>query len=98
MKITAQNMEDKKTTLDDNAAIYGKRDERDTKEKFAQLKGKDKWDFFKDYILGKLIIITASVVFAVFILYSIFGPKPETLMYVAVIDDPLGNENLEKMS
>ena len=97
MKITAQDMDAKKTALDDDAAIYGKRDEKDAKETFASLEGKEKWEYFKDYILGKLVIIAVVAVFSVYLLYSVFGPKPESLLYLAVIDDPLGTENVEKL-
>ncbi|MCR5683820.1 MAG: hypothetical protein K6G81_00160 [Lachnospiraceae bacterium] len=98
MKLTAEDMEAKKTALDDDASIYGKRDDRDTKEKLASLKGREKWEFFKDYILWKLVITVAVAGFIGFLLYSVFGPKPETVLYVAVIDDPLGNDNIEKLS
>ena len=98
MKITSGNNENEKTTLEDDAAIYAKRDERPAKERFKDLRGEEKWQFFKDYILGKLIIGVVIAALLIHLLYSIFGPKPENIMYVAVIDDPFGSVYIDKMT
>lgn len=97
MKLTADNKSEK-TTLEDNAAIYAKRDERPAKERFKDLKGQEKWQFFKDYILIKVIVGIIIIALAASLLYSMFKPKPETLMYVAIINNPFDKDNIETMT
>ena len=63
--------ENDKTTLQEDAAIYGKRDERGAFEKFKSLKGAAKWEFFRDYFLWKLIAIVAGVVVLVLFLVKV---------------------------
>lgn len=77
-----------KTTLQEDAAIYGKRDERGAFEKFRSLTGAAKWEFFRDYFLWKLIAIAAGVVVLVLLLFKILGPQEEILCNIAVLDDP----------
>ena len=86
MKITADNKSEK-TTLEDDAAIYAKRDERPAGEKFKDLQGQEKWQFFKDYALGKIIAGILILALLVSLLYSTFKPRPETIMYVAIINN-----------
>lgn len=97
LKITADNKSEK-TTLEDNAAIYAKRDERPAKERFKDLKGQEKWQFFKDYILIKLVVGVIIAALVGSLLYSMFKPKPETLMYVAVINNPFDKDNIDTMT
>ncbi len=99
MKITADEGKSLKTTLNDDAAIYAKRDEKKpASETFKELKGKEKWQFFKDYVLGKLIIGIIITAIVVSLLYSTFGPKPDMLYYVAVIDNPFYKDTVESMT
>ena len=97
MKLTADNKSEK-TTLEDNAAIYAKRDERPAKERFKDLKGQEKWQFFKDYVLAKVIVGIIIIALLASLLYSMFKPKPETLMYVAIINNPFDKGNLDAMT
>lgn len=87
-----------KTVLDDNAAIYAKRETRDEKTKFRNLHGKEKFRFFCDYILGKIIIglVIAGIIFA--ILYSSLKPKPEVMYSVVVMDNPFSLDAKEALS
>ena len=80
--------ENDKTTLNEDAAIYGKRDERGDFEKFKSLKGSAKWEFFRDYYLLKLIAVIVGVVALVLLLIQIFGPQEEIVCNIAVLDDP----------
>ena len=99
MKITADDGKSQKTTLNDDAAIYTKRDEqKKASETFKELNGKDKWQFFKDYVLFKLVVGIIITALVVSLLYSTFGPKPEMLYYVAIIDNPLYKDNIESMT
>ncbi len=80
--------ENDKTTLQEDAAIYGKRDERGAFEKFKSLKGAAKWEFFRDYFLWKLIAIVAGVVVLVLFLVKVLGPQEDIVCNIAVLDDP----------
>ncbi|MBR5968585.1 MAG: hypothetical protein IK001_08330 [Lachnospiraceae bacterium] len=77
-----------KTTLQEDAAIYGKRDERGAFEKFRSLTGAAKWEFFRDYFLWKLVAIAAGVAALVLLLVQILGPQEEIVCNIAVLDDP----------
>lgn len=86
-----------KTVLDDNAAIYGKRDEGNEWERFKSLEGKAKWDFFKDYYLGRCaaIIVIAAVVIAIAV--TMLKPKQEAVLYIGAIDNPFPEEVYQKI-
>ena len=94
VKITAENNSEK-TTLEDDAAIYAKRDERPASERFKDLKGEEKWQFFKDYALAKIIAGVVILALVISLLYSMFGPKPETIMYVAIINNPFDLDRVD---
>ncbi len=80
--------ENDKTTLNEDAAIYGKRDERGAFEKFKSLKGSAKWEFFRDYFLWKLLAVIAGVVVLVLLLVRILGPQEDIVCNIAVLDSP----------
>lgn len=89
--------ENRQTTLDDSAAIYTKRETKTGQEQFKSLKGAEKWQFFKDYILMKLLGILALSALIIAILYTMFKPKPDTLIDIAVLDCPFTQEMEEKI-
>lgn len=80
--------ENDKTTLNEDAAIYGKRDERGAFEKFKSLTGAAKWEFFRDYFLWKLIAIAAGIVVLVLLIIKIVTPAQENVCNIAVLDNP----------
>ena len=80
--------ENDKTTLNEDAAIYGKRDERGAFEKFKSLTGAAKWEFFRDYFLWKLIAIAAGIVVLVLLIIRIVTPAQENVCNIAVLDNP----------
>ena len=86
-----------KTTLDDDAAIYAKRDTRPAKAKFKDLQGKAKWQFFCDYMLGKLIAVLLSLALIISLLYSFLKPKPEVMYYLGIIDSTLAEEHTDAL-
>ena len=91
--IIESNDKSKKTTLDDNAAIYKKREEVSTKARFKELQGKERWQFFFDYILGKILGAAAIIGIIIWVLWSVFSPKPEVMMHIGVLDNPLSEES-----
>ena len=51
------DISDKKTTLDDSAAIYQRREEKSDRAKWKELKGfQAKWEHFKAYYLLKTFL------------------------------------------
>ena len=79
------------TVLEDNADIYNK-EQKSEKESFSQMSGKDKWNHFKDYYLLKVLTGMAVIGIVIFIVYSIFKPKVENVLYVAVVDVQLNED------
>ncbi|MCR5829931.1 MAG: hypothetical protein K6F93_06275 [Lachnospiraceae bacterium] len=94
MRIEAGNK--KKTTLSDDSKIYQKREERSAKETFKSLNKKEKWQYFKDYILGKLLLGIAIVGILIYAGVTIFGPKVEPVFYGAVFANPFTERDLDK--
>ncbi len=87
------DINNKKTTLGDDAAIYQRSEERNesksTREKWSELNFKGKCQFFVDYYLIKLIIITAFVTFVGFALYTTLKPRPEPMVNIVMLDSLL---------
>lgn len=95
MKLTVED-DKKKTVLDDNASIYAKRDNRRDIDKFKDLNGKEKWQFFKDYWLKWVIIGIITIAVCGSFLYSILKEKPEVKYEVLILDNPLSDQYLEE--
>lgn len=87
----------KKTTLGDDASIYKKREEKKAKEKFRELDSAGKWQFFKDYVLAKLLLGIAVVGLLVYMAYVIFGPKVESILYTAVYTNPFTQNDIDSL-
>lgn len=88
----------KKTALDDDAEIYQKREEKSEKEKWKQMDGKAKVQYFADYYLGKLIVAVIIIGIGASLLWHFFKPKDETVLYAAVIDESLDATKLAGMT
>lgn len=87
-----------RTALDDNASIYTKREYKSGREAMAELKGFAKVEYFCTYYLGKIVCISAIVGIFIYILYSIFSPKPENVFYMAMINSPLDTQVVENLT
>ncbi len=77
-------LKNKKTTLSDEAALYNHREDVSEKEKWNSMSGKERWEYFKSYYLLKIIGTLVVVGVIVSILYTMFSPKPEKLLSVAI--------------
>lgn len=86
-----------KSVLDDGASIYKKREEKSEKEQLKSLKGKEKWQFFCDYILKKLIVIIIIGALVASLIYTIAKPKPQVMLYSIITDSPFASETVEEM-
>lgn len=90
------NIEYKKTALDDNASIYDhSTDNKTEKEKLSEMNFKQKLEYFKNYYLAKTLGIIAIVAILFSVFYSIFSKGKEEILYVAVIDGTLAEEQTD---
>lgn len=83
------NLKNKKTVLNDNAALYSHREDVSEKEKWTSMTTKERLRYFADYYLGKVIIVLVAVGVLISIVATILRPKPEIMLSVAVVDDSL---------
>lgn len=81
------NLKNKKTVLNDDAALYSHREDVSEKEKWENMNRKEKWRYFFDYYLGKIVIILIVLASVGSILYTMLKPRPETVLSVAVVND-----------
>lgn len=88
----------KQTRLEEEADIYQKRTKQKELEKLGNMTAKEKAAYLKQYYLKSAIILTFSVIFLIVALVSIFSPKPETKLSVAVINDSLLEPTLESFT
>lgn len=92
------DVSDKKTVLDDSASIYQRRQEKSDRAKWKELKGfKAKWEHFRAYYLLKTAIWGCVAVLVVYAGYAILRPKKEQVLYVAILDALLLNDETEEL-
>lgn len=84
----------KQTRLNDDAQLYQPRDTRTEKEKFKSMNFKEKLEYFNQYYLTKTIGLLVGIGFFGYLLYSMFGPKVETVLYTAVVDACIDTETV----
>lgn len=89
-------MELKNTRLDDNADIYQKRSGKTEHQKFSELHGKEKWQYFKDYYLKVVAAVVVVLGFAGYFIYTVFiAQRIDTVLNVAIADFPIKEEILK---
>lgn len=89
-------LQNKKTTLDDNAELYRHSgDNMTTKEKWKSLDAKGKWEFFKQYYLFKVVCVLVIGGVLLSVLITIFKPKPETVCNLLVSDLLMSEEEVK---
>ncbi|MBP3611518.1 MAG: hypothetical protein J6J42_14435 [Lachnospiraceae bacterium] len=81
------DVKNKKTVLNDEAALYQHKENVSEKEKWQQMSGAKRWEHFKEYYLMKLIVTVIVLAVTGSILYTMLSPKPEMLFSVAIIND-----------
>ena len=91
------DVSEKKTTLDDSAAIYQRREEKSDRAKWKELKGfKAKWEHFKAYYLLKTFIWACVIAFCGYAVYEMFAPEKERMLYTAILDAVIMDEEKEQ--
>lgn len=81
------NLKNKKTVLNDDAALYSHKEDVSEKEKWQALSKKERWQYFADYYLGKIAAVVLILAVVGSILHTILTPKPEVVLSVAVVED-----------
>jgi len=90
-------LRNKKTTLTDDAALYHHREDISEKEKWANMSGKERWEYFKSYYLLKILGILVAVAVVCSILYTMLAPKPEVMLSVAIADRAMTQDQYLKV-
>lgn len=81
------NIKNKKTVLNDEAALYSHRDDVSEKEKWQNMTKKERWQYFVDYYLAKIVVTIIVLAVIGSILHTMLTPKPDIVLAVAVIND-----------
>lgn len=95
MRLEAEKRD--KSTVEENASIYKKQDERRENLKLKDLQGKEKLAYFRDYYLVKVIVAVALVAVVVGILISVLKPSPENVISAAVVENPMLNAQVAQI-
>lgn len=91
------NLEGKKTVLEDDASIYQQRKDESEKQKLGKMDGRQKLQYFRDYYLAKVVVGLVLLGFVGAVVYTMVKPKPETVLYVAVVDMQLEEDAREAL-
>lgn len=84
----AQNVKFKKSSLDEGASIYAKRDEREPeKSKWKKMDRRQKWVHFKTYYLRLVLIGCFVLVVAAFFFYQDVIRKSDVVYQCALVNE-----------
>lgn len=67
------------------------------KEKWDELDGHQRWQYFKDYYLFMTVVVMALVGIAAFLFWHFWKPQAEYVLYVAVMDDSMDEDEINKL-
>lgn len=77
----------KETKLNESADIYQPRVKQTEKQKLSEMNFKEKLGYFNQYYKYKLLVTIATLAFIIYLMYTIFSPKIETVFYAAIINN-----------
>lgn len=89
-------MDNKKTALDDNALIYKNSSDKPNKKSLKAMSKEEKWQYFKDYYLKKVIAIIIIIIGTVYFLNLMVFSKTTDILSVGIIGE-IEIENNEKL-
>lgn len=93
------DLKNKKTTLEDKASIYSKRDDDiSEKERFRNMSAKERLTHFTTYYLPKLAIIIVVVAVIFYIVWVDFIHKSNIYMRCAILNESVTDSSLTEMS
>lgn len=81
------NIDFRKTTLNDEASIYQKRKSKYTKKDINNLSKQEKWNFFKDYYLKKVLIVLLVIVALCILVKDMFFDSSKCVLYVSCVNE-----------
>lgn len=84
----------KDTRLNEDAAIYSRREERDARAKWSSLSKKEKITYFKDYYLKFVIIITALAGMLIWFIVTMLSPKKEMRLNITMVNSSMSQQAL----
>lgn len=87
----------KNSVLDDSAELYKPRQEQTEKQKMSQMTFKEKVTYFNNYYRTTVIVAIIAIAVTGYFIYSIVSPKPETILYAAIVNSNLEPEAASKM-
>lgn len=87
----------KKTTLDDNASIYQTLENKTEMQIWKEMNISQRWQYFKDYYLFKMIVGIAIVSMGIFLCWNFLKPIEKNVLYVAVFDESLDEQGTEQL-
>jgi hypothetical protein len=85
----------KETVLDDSAEIYKQRQDESEKQKLRNMNFQEKVQYLKNYYAFKTIVILAIIALGGYFIYSIVSPKPENVLYTAIVDYAMDDETAQ---
>ncbi|WFR57997.1 hypothetical protein QA584_02735 [Anaerocolumna sp. AGMB13025] len=87
----------KDSVLDDSAEIYKPRKEQTEKQKLSEMTWKEKITYFNNYYRVATIVIIAVIAAVIYLIYNIVTPKPEPVLYAAVINSAIDTETAQNL-
>lgn len=95
----ALNIKGKKTSLEEEASIYQKRqDDLPEKERFKQMSGKERRQHFKTYYLPTLLILLAVAGVIFYIIWVDFINKSDIYIRCAILNESVADDDLVELS
>lgn len=95
----AVNLQGKKTSLDEDASIYRRRqDDMPEKERFKQMSGKEKREHFKTYYIPTLLIVLAVAAIVFYIVWVDFINKSHIYLHCAILNESIPDGALTELS
>ena len=91
------NLKNKKTVLNDDAALYSHKEDISEKEKWENMSTKKRWRYFFDYYLGKIVVAVIGLAIVGSIAYTMLKPSPETVLSVAIINEGINGPLYEDL-
>jgi len=87
----------RKSVLGDDASLYQEEEHKNEKQKWSEMGWKQRFRYFADYYLLKTAILVFVAGISIALIWNFFRPQKETVLSVAVVDNFLVPEELERM-
>ena len=91
------NLKNKKTVLNDDAALYSHRETVSEKEKWENMSAKERWRYFADYYLGKIVIGIIVLACLGSILHTMLRPRLDMVLSVAIVNDGMNQATYDEL-